>query len=209
MRVLIADDDPVSLRLLGAALDKMRHEVLIAHDGQEAWDLFQQNDVPLVITDWLMPRMTGVELCRAIRAESRDRYCYVVIVTTLSDHEKTLEGFQAGADDYIVKPFRADDLQRRIVVAERVRDGMNGKVEATLRSAVEMCQTPEGGHNVALVQTVQRLGEFYRAERAYTKARAFLRRQLALVREGKGGVEEVARLQGQLDSLEGLEDARA
>ena len=153
MRVLIADDDPVSLRLLGAALEKMRHELLIAHDGREAWELFQQADVPLVITDWLMPHMSGVELCQNIRAEARAKYSYLVIVTTLSSQESTLEGFRAGADDYLVKPVRVDELQRRIVVAERMRAGMNARVEATLRNAVETCQSEEGD-KAALLRSV-------------------------------------------------------
>jgi len=208
MRVLIADDDPVSLRLLEAALDKMRHEAIVARDGLEAWERFREMDVPLVITDWLMPNMSGVELCRNIRAEARDRYSYVVIVTTLSDHENTLEGFRAGADDYMVKPVRVDELRRRIVVAERVREGMSAKIETTLRKTVEMCQSIEAEKSTALLESVENLGEFYRAERAYTKARAFLRRQLALVREAKGEGDDTLRLRRELEALEGLEDER-
>jgi DNA-binding response OmpR family regulator len=207
MRVLIADDDPVSLRLLGAALEKMRHELLIAHDGLEAWELFQQSDIPLIITDWLMPRMSGIELCQAVRGEARDKYSYIVLVTTLSDHEKTLEGFRAGADDYLVKPFRVDELTRRIVVAERMRAGMNAKVEATLRNNLEMVQTANA-EAPALLQTARRLSEFYQREGAYAKARAFLRRQIALVRDANGREEDLAKLGSELRALEGLEDER-
>ncbi|MGA3122831.1 MAG: response regulator [Polyangiaceae bacterium] len=208
MRVLIADDDPVSLRLLGAALGKMHHEVLIARDGLEAWELFQQVDIPLVVTDWLMPGMSGVELCQNIRAEAREKYSYIVVVTTLSDNENILEGFRAGADDYLVKPFRVDELQRRIGVAERIRTAMSAKVEATLRSAVEMLQKDEDPPSPSLVQSVKNLGEFYRSEGAYAKARAFLRRQIALVREARGGEGDLAKLQRELKSLEGLQDER-
>ncbi|MGD0676452.1 MAG: response regulator [Polyangiaceae bacterium] len=206
MRVLIADDDPVSLRLLGAALGKMRHEVLIAHDGREAWELFQQADIPLVITDWLMPHVSGVELCQLIRAEARDRYSYLVIVTTMSSEENSLEGFRAGADDYLVKPVRVDELQRRIVVAERMRAGMNAKIETTLRGAVEISQSADGESTASLLQHVKSIGQFYRREGAYTKARAFLRRQIAIVRGSDVGDPELARLQRELDSLDGLED---
>jgi DNA-binding response OmpR family regulator len=208
MRVLIADDDPVSLRLLDAALKKMRHEVLMAHDGLEAWEIFQGSDIPLIITDWLMPRMSGVELCQAVRAEARDKYSYIVLVTTLSGHEKTLEGFRAGADDYLVKPFQVDDLTQRIVVAERMRTAMNAKVEASLRKTVETVQS-ESPATPALLETMKSLSEFYRREGAYTKARAFLRRQIALIRETNGGDDVLASLQREIKALEGVEDEHA
>jgi DNA-binding response OmpR family regulator len=208
MRVLIVDDDPVSLRLLDAALKKMRHEVLTAHDGLEAWEIFQRSDIPLIITDWLMPRMTGVELCQAVRAEARDKYSYIVLVTTLSGHEKTVEGFRAGADDYLVKPFQFDDLAQRIAVAERMRAAMNAKVEASLRSTVEAVQS-ENTATPVLLESMKTLSEFYRREGAYTKARAFLRRQIALVRETKGGDDVLGSLQRELKALEGIEDEHA
>jgi DNA-binding response OmpR family regulator len=207
MRILIADDDPVSLRLLSAALDDLRHEVTLARDGEEAWALYQQADFPLVITDWMMPRMSGIELCKTIREQERDRYCYVVMVTTLSDHEKTLEGFEAGVDDYLVKPFNAEQLRTRIEVAERVRRGMEAKIEMTMRRTVEICQETDGEKSRALLESVKTLGAFYHKQRAYTKARAFLRRQISLAESNAGAPEEVVRLRAELDSLRGLEDA--
>ena len=207
MRVLIADDDPVSLRLLEASLDKMRHEVLKARDGREAWELYQTHDIPLVITDWLMPHMSGIELCQAIRAEARHKYSYVVIVTTLSDNENTLEGFRAGADDYLVKPLRIEHLQTRIAVAERVHDGMDAKVEMTLRGAVELC-TAEARHDHPLLESVKRLADFYRAQRAHSKAAAFLRRQITLAQNAHASEDEVAKLRGELESLLAVEDGQ-
>lgn len=209
MRVLIADDDPVSLRLLASALGKAQHDVVVARDGREAWAKFKEADFPLVITDWLMPHVSGIELCERIRAEASDRYSYVVLVTTLSDEENSIAGFRAGADDYLVKPVRLAELERRVLVAGRVREGMKGKVEMTLRRAVEECQSVEEPSSRALLQTVQSLGDFYRTERAYTKARAFLRRQLALVGSSSNHVEEVIRLRRDLVELEGFDDERA
>jgi DNA-binding response OmpR family regulator len=207
MRVLIADDDPVCLRILQKALDVADHELLVARDGREAWDLYQAHaDVPLVITDWLMPHVSGLELCERIRAEARERYSYIVIVTTLSDKENTVAGFRAGADDYLVKPVSLTDLQNRIRVAARVRGGMDAKVEATLRSAVELCQEADPGHeSTALLETVRKLGGFYRERRAFTKARAFLRRQIALV-GARGDDVEAGRLRRELEEISGLED---
>ena len=205
MKVLVADDDPVSLRLVCKALEQLRHEVVAARDGQEAWELYAQGDYPLVITDWMMPRMTGIQLCEAIRAEARDRYSYVVMVTTLSAQEHTLEGFRAGADDYLVKPVNVEQLRTRIEVAARVRGGMDAKVEMTMRRAVEACQQ-SGEANAGLLESIKSLGDFYRTQRAYTKARAFLRRQMAVTRERGGAPEELERLGEELRTLEGLGD---
>ncbi len=207
MRVLIADDDPTCLRLLSALLGKMGHEPLVTRDGQEAWEVFQKVHVPLVISDWLMPRMSGVELCQHIRAEARENYSYIVLVTTLSSDEHVLEGFRAGADDYMTKPVRIEELERRVIVADRTRAGMAAKVEAALRKAVETVQSAEDKPGPALLETVRSIGNFYRAEGAYTKARAFLRRQMGIVTETNGGEEELAKLRRELQSLEGLEDA--
>jgi DNA-binding response OmpR family regulator len=206
MRVLVADDDPVSLRLLQATVVRLKHEAVSARDGQEAWELFQGADFPLVITDWLMPRMSGIELCQAIRAEPRDRYSYIVLVTSLSDRENTLEGFGAGADDYLVKPVSVEQLEMRTEVAARVRSGMDARVEMTMRHAVEMAQQADGEGGAGLVEGVRALTEFYRTRRAHTKARAFLRRQIALAEAQRADPADIARFQRELDALRGLDD---
>ena len=120
MRILIAEDDPVSRRILAATVEKLGHEVLRAEDGVEAWDLFQTQPVDVVITDWMMPRADGLDLCRRIRAEGRARYTYLVLLTALRGRERYLDGMDAGADDFLTKPFDRQELHARLTVASRV-----------------------------------------------------------------------------------------
>jgi phosphoserine phosphatase RsbU/P len=120
MKVLIAEDDMVSSYVLAARVRKMGHEVLTAVNGTSAWALYQQEHPRLVITDWMMPEMDGLELCRRIRAEENRSYTYLILLTALSGKEKYFEGMEAGADDFVTKPLDPDGLQARLRVAERV-----------------------------------------------------------------------------------------
>ncbi|MCI0461952.1 MAG: SpoIIE family protein phosphatase [Gemmataceae bacterium] len=121
MRVLIADDDPLQAMVLSGCLAKWGHEVLSAADGAEAWRLFQQHpDIALVVTDWLMPGLDGAELIRRIRADQRPGYVYVILLTALDSREHLIGGMEAGADDFLVKPFDREELRVRLRAGERV-----------------------------------------------------------------------------------------
>jgi len=120
MKVLIADDDGVSRRLLQSYLQKWGYEVVVATDGLEAWQLFQQEDFPLVITDWMMPGMDGPELIRKIRASEREHYVFTILLTSRSQKEDVVEGMEAGADDFVNKPFDRDELHVRLRAGERI-----------------------------------------------------------------------------------------
>jgi two-component system NtrC family sensor kinase len=121
MKVLIAEDDGVSQRILRAYLEKWGYEVVVACDGDEAWTLFQQDDFPLVITDWMMPGMDGVDLIRRIRECDRPSgYVYTMLVTARTQKEDLVEGMDAGADDFVTKPFDRDELRVRLREGERV-----------------------------------------------------------------------------------------
>ncbi|HZS34239.1 MAG TPA: response regulator transcription factor [Methylomirabilota bacterium] len=120
MRVLIADDDAVSRLHLQRVLTKLGHEVVETSDGQETWERFQAEPTPVVILDWIMPRVDGLEVCRMIRAEHRPRYTYVIMLTVLGGRGSYLEGMEAGADDFMTKPFDVDQLMARLRVAERI-----------------------------------------------------------------------------------------
>jgi diguanylate cyclase (GGDEF)-like protein len=121
MRILIADDDATSRLLLKAVATKLGHECLVATDGSGAWELLLSSDgVDVLLTDWMMPGMDGPELCRRVRREWTDRYLYIVLVTTLSNHDRVLEGMRAGADDYLIKPVDPYAVEARLVAAERV-----------------------------------------------------------------------------------------
>ncbi|HXW97650.1 MAG TPA: response regulator transcription factor [Gemmatimonadales bacterium] len=120
MRVLVAEDDPVSRLLLTKTLEGLKHEPLVAWDGHEAWERFIGEPVDVVITDWMMPRVDGLELTRRIRARARERYTWVLLLTALHGKERYLDGMDAGADDFMSKPLDRQELQVRLRVAERI-----------------------------------------------------------------------------------------
>lgn len=106
--------------LLSGTLRKLGHEVIVAADGSEAWEHYRANPVAVVITDWMMPNSDGLELCRRIREQDRSDYTYILILTALSGKGRFLEAMDAGADDYVTKPFDPDELAARLRVAERI-----------------------------------------------------------------------------------------
>jgi len=120
MKVLIAEDELVSRRLLQSYLERWGHEVAAAKNGREAWTLFQAGDFPIVISDWMMPEMDGLELIRHIRACPRSGYVYAILVTSKSQTEDIIEGMEAGADDFVSKPFDRDELRVRLRAGQRV-----------------------------------------------------------------------------------------
>ncbi|HMJ07117.1 MAG TPA: response regulator [Chthoniobacterales bacterium] len=120
MKTLIADDDEVTRMLLSAALIKLGHEVHEAKDGREAWEAWQSGQFPLLISDWMMPDIDGLEFCRRLRAEGRAGYTYIILLTSRSGKSNFLEAMTAGADDFITKPFEKDALAARVRVAERI-----------------------------------------------------------------------------------------
>jgi diguanylate cyclase (GGDEF)-like protein len=120
MRILVAEDDAGSRKILEAAVTSLGHECVAASDGEEAWRVFEAVDVDAVISDRMMPGMDGVELCRRIRAYERDTYTYFIFLTVFDKKADLLSGMEAGADDYLVKPLDIDDLKMRLFVASRV-----------------------------------------------------------------------------------------
>lgn len=120
MKVLIAEDDPVSRRLLQNYLQKWGHEVVATTSGAEAWRHFEQEAFPLVISDWMMPELDGLELVRRIRSHARPGYAYIILVTEKSQKEDVCAGMEAGADDFVTKPFDRDELHARLRAGERI-----------------------------------------------------------------------------------------
>jgi diguanylate cyclase (GGDEF)-like protein len=120
VRVLVADDDPTSRLIVQTALQTAGHQCQTANDGNQAWDAFRAWHPETVVSDWMMPGMTGLALCRAIRTEANGFYTYFIMVTGQAGYGEILEGMNAGADDYLVKPLDTDDLQARLIAAARV-----------------------------------------------------------------------------------------
>ncbi len=121
MRILLAEDDVITRRLLEAQLKKWGHEVVPCPDGQQAWDELNKDESPkLVILDWMMPIMDGLTVSKKIREVETRPYTYIILLTAKSRKEDIVEGLEAGADDYITKPFDPQELRVRIRAAIRI-----------------------------------------------------------------------------------------
>ena len=127
MRILIADDSLVSRHLLEATLRKWNYEVTVACDGNEAWNILKGDDPPrLAILDWVMPGISGPEVCKRVREHAKNgelNYTYLLLLTSKSQREDLIEGMEAGADDYLTKPFDQHELKVRLRAGSRVIDG--------------------------------------------------------------------------------------
>ena len=169
MRILVADDDPINRRMLEAVLTKWNYEVVLASDGDEAWNILSQKDAPkLAILDWMMPGRDGTQLCRQIRNRNDDSYVYILLLTAKFQRTDIIAGLEAGADDYLTKPFDAEELKARLWTGRRVLG-----LEARLHSAYETLlfhaahDALTGGWNrVAILETLR--SEFARAQRQGT-----------------------------------------
>ncbi|MBC8412621.1 MAG: SpoIIE family protein phosphatase [Nitrospira sp.] len=122
MKILVVDDDPDFIRLIKRRIENQGHEVLTAEDGLKALDIISQNDIRFVITDWIMKEMDGATLCRNIRNTSISGYVYIILMTSRTNKEDIVTGMEAGADDYLTKPFHEGELRTRIKAGVRILD---------------------------------------------------------------------------------------
>ncbi len=121
MKILIAEDEPAFRQLLENILIKWGYEVVVAQDGSEAWLALQSADSPrLALLDWMMPGMTGAEVCRKVRTELVEPYTYIILLTSQQRDEDLVVGMEAGADDYIIKPFKHNELKVRLRAGRRI-----------------------------------------------------------------------------------------
>ena len=155
MNTLIADDDPITRLLLSTALTKLGHTVREAKNGREAWYAWLSGEYPLVISDWMMPDLDGLEFCRRIRAEPRAAYSYIVLLTACSGKSNYLEAMTAGADDFITKPLELDAFAARVRVAERILG-----LHARLRTANTDLERRVGERTAELAAAMQAKGQF-------------------------------------------------
>jgi DNA-binding response OmpR family regulator len=121
VRILVADDDPIGRRVLERALGKSGHDVLVVPDGADAWRVLTAPDPPaLAILDWMMPGLTGVELCRKARARAWAVEPYLIVLTSRGAPADVVTALRAGANDYVTKPFEIEELRARVSVGERI-----------------------------------------------------------------------------------------
>ena len=138
MRVLIAEDSEVTRRLLASQLERWGYTVVAVNDGAEAWRELQRPDAPrMAILDWMMPGMDGVDVCRMVRALNAEPYIYIVLLTGRDRRQDIVRGLSAGADDYITKPFDAQELEVRARAGRRIVDLNAQLVAAREQLAVE------------------------------------------------------------------------
>ena len=119
-KVLVADDSRIYRKLVEQTFSEKQYAVLFAKSGREAIDLFSEHQPSLVITDWMMPDLSGIELCEHIRSHTRQSYTYLIILTGITEKNKLVKGLAAGADDYLTKPFHSDELLARVGVGRRI-----------------------------------------------------------------------------------------
>jgi sigma-B regulation protein RsbU (phosphoserine phosphatase) len=147
MRILIAEDDSTSRTILAGVLKKSGHEVVATVNGEEAWHVMQQLDAPtLAILDWLMPEMDGLEVVRRIRAVPSDQPPYIIMLTIKNEKIDIVAGLDAGADDYLAKPYNSGELYARVNVGRRIIEmqaAMADKVRQ-LQNTLEHIKTLRG-----------------------------------------------------------------
>jgi two-component system cell cycle response regulator len=140
LQVLVVDDSAVYRKLVEHALEGDCYSLLFAKSGSEALNLYSENAPEIVITDWMMPDFSGLELCQKIRSDARGGYTYVILLTANADKGNVVKGLEAGADDYLTKPFDLAELQARIGVGRRIIE-LHREVDAKNRMLQEMAHT--------------------------------------------------------------------
>jgi diguanylate cyclase (GGDEF)-like protein len=123
MKILVAEDNPVFQNMLKRLLAQWDYQVIVTDNGDQAWQILQDPNGPrLALLDWMMPGMDGVEICHKLRATIRERYVYVLLLTAKTEQKDLVEGMEAGADDYLTKPFKTHELRVRLRAGRRILD---------------------------------------------------------------------------------------
>jgi two-component system, cell cycle response regulator len=152
-QVLVAEDNPIFQSMLRNILGKWGYEAVPVRDGEEAWKILQSEGSPrLAILDWMMPGLDGVEVCRRVREAGREPYVYIVLLTARTESRDLVEGMDAGADDYLTKPFRNHELRVRLRAGRRILDLQEALLQA--REALRIQATHDaltGLHNRASI----------------------------------------------------------
>jgi len=168
LRLLIADDDPLLCQLLEGVLVSAGYEVVIASDGLEAWDILQRDRIRMLLVDWMMPGLDGPELIRRIRSAGWPGYTYIILLTAMSGRQDIVAGLRGGADDYVTKPFRQEELLARLGVGGRILALEAGLSESLAREeALSALDSLTGLPNRRALY-VRALAELSRAERERT-----------------------------------------
>jgi DNA-binding response OmpR family regulator len=161
VKILIAEDEYTTRLMVQVCLENWGYSIESVEDGKKAWDIINQKNPPqIAVLDWEMPGISGIELCRKIKSLDRSSPIHVILLTARDSKNDISQGFEAGADDYITKPFNDDELGARIRVAERIvtiQSSLNSSLEE-LREALDMVQSFE--EPVAVCRKCKKIGAF-------------------------------------------------
>jgi len=143
LRVLVVDDDPLTLHMVVYRLRQWGHDVVSANDGDAAWEMIETDPAPNVaIMDWMMPGMSGLELCTRIRKRVDVPYIYIILLTGRNNPEDLIAGLDAGADDYLTKPFHLGELDARLRAGKRIVDLQNDLIATRETLRIQAMQDP-------------------------------------------------------------------
>jgi putative two-component system response regulator len=156
-KILIVDDDDLALEALHHLLTRAGYEVITKTNGVEALEELQAGECRLVVSDWMMPEMDGVELCRQIRKQDFPGYVYVILLTSRDRQEDTLEGLSAGADDFVTKPFEPAELLARIRIGERILSLETRDVAIFAMAKLAESRDPETGEHLERMRSYSRI----------------------------------------------------
>lgn len=175
MKILIADDDPLWQRLAQVTLTRAGYEVSLVSNGHAAWDVLQQPDAPLLaLLDWMMPGMDGIEVCRRLRQLPPSPLIYVILLTALDEEEAVAQAVEAGADDYLIKPFLPEHLRLRVRIGMRVL-GLEAARQRCLQELADVHAQLDRVHQ--LLPLCPQCGRRRRSRRYWRQIEAYVREQ--------------------------------
>jgi len=157
MRILVVDDDEISREILGETLKADGHEVTTAADGVEAVDVLEKEPIRMVVTDWMMPNMDGLELCRRVRSLPFPYYVYVIMLTARSETDDVIQGLSAGADEFLAKPIDAAELKIRVRTGERILSVESRHVAIFGMAKLAESRDPETGRHLERIRDYCRI----------------------------------------------------
>jgi putative two-component system response regulator len=157
VKILVVDDDGIARKAITHTLQEGGYEVTTARDGQEAFELMQRHNFQIIVSDWEMPQLSGIELCRRIRAMDRRQYVYYIIVTSRDRPTDAISGFAEGADDYVIKPFNASELLMRVNVGRRIVQLETANMTIFALAKLAESRDPETGAHLERVRNYCRL----------------------------------------------------
>jgi len=152
MKILVVDDELVSRKKLEILIQSLGYETLVAEDGTEGWDIWKNEMPKIVITDWVMPGMDGLELCRRIRDAEGSQYTFIIIVTSKNEVHDIVSGMDAGADDFITKPFVQEELAVRIKAGERILGYLTRDIVIFSMAKLAESRDPETGNHLERIR---------------------------------------------------------